>query len=122
MTHPVEHAAAATVASIEAAPMSIGLAIGAILAVGAIVSVVWTVATIRSNDRTDINKDIADGDRASQNATDRLEKKTDGNHDILHGRVNKQMEKDEALAEKMGYIRGTQDTQMKILLKLMDKL
>jgi uncharacterized transporter YbjL len=80
------HAAtsAATVNAIENAPMSVGLAIAAVVGVCAIVSAVWAVAAIRANDKEAQSKETREGDESTMNAVNRVEKKADINHEQLH--------------------------------------
>ena len=110
---------AGTVESVEGIPLTIGLAIFLIVLVGGIVGTVWTIATIRANDKENLQNEIKDGDESSHNAINRAEKKADNNHDVLHGRVNKLMEQDAEMQYKIGYMEGKQDSQEKFLLALM---
>jgi predicted PurR-regulated permease PerM len=106
---------------LEGMPMTVGLAIGLVVVISAIVGFVWTIATIRSNDRTSISKEISEGLNAVHNAIDRMEKKVDDNHEQLHARANKQIEDMGNSREQYGYIKGVQETHEKFLLKLLDK-
>lgn len=94
------------VEQIQSMPMSIGLAIAAIVGVVGIVSAVWTVASVRKADRDDITKEISDAKNSVTNAVNRLEKKTDDNHDVLHGRVNSLMLADTNTQKEIGYLQG----------------
>lgn len=107
---------------IEAMPMTVGITIAAIFGISFIVGFVWTIATIRSNDRADISKDIGDAKDSLQNGLNRFEITVNKNHDVLHGRVNKQMEEDGDLREKFGHLKGVQETHEKFLLKMMDHI
>jgi hypothetical protein len=119
MTPSVEAATnAGTVSAIEATPMTIGLVIVVILGVSAIVGAVWTVATIRANDKAGFSKEIKDSSEANLNATNRVEKKVDANHEQVHGRQNESIKADVVLAEKIGEIRGKQELANQILVAM----
>lgn len=94
------------VEQIQGMPMSIGLAIAVIAGVVGIASAVWTVASIRKADRESITQEITDAKNSVTNAVNRLEKKTDDNHDILHGRVNNLMLADTNTQKEIGYLQG----------------
>ena len=106
---------------LEGMPLTFGLAIGLAVIISAIVGFVWTIATIRSNDRASISKEISEGLGAVHNAIDRMEKKVDDNHEQLHARANKQIEEMGNARERYGFMKGVQETHEKFLLKLLDK-
>ena len=113
--HAVTQAAtnSGTIQAIEGTPLSIGLAAlilgGVIVGVSAIVGVVWTVATIRANDKAEYSKQLAEAVGGVQNGVTRLEKKVDTNHEQVHGRQNESIKVDGEMREKYGYVKGQQD-------------
>ena len=80
------------------------------------------IAAKQDLDKADLEHDIKSGDTTTLNAVNRLEKKHDESHNVLHGRSNKQMEEDKVITGELNYIKGAQDLQEKLLLKLLDKL
>jgi len=80
------------------------------------------IADKQAADKADLQHDMKSGDDASLSAVNRLEKKHDESHNVLHGRNNKQMEEDKTIVGEINFIRGAQSVHEKIILKLMDKL
>ncbi len=102
--------------------MTIGLAILVIAGVVAIVGGVWTIATIRANDKTSMSKEISEAAGSVQNAVNRLEKKVDTNHEQVHGRQNESIKVDGEMREKYGYLKGQNDLQNSLLLALISNV
>ena len=112
-------ASTGTVAALEATPMTIGLAIIVVLGICSIVGAVWTVATVRANDKAAMSKEISDSAIGLVNAIGRVEKKVDANHEQVHGRQNEAIKSDVVLAKAIGRIEGKQELSTQILIALM---
>jgi len=114
--------------SLEEMPLTIGLAIGLGFLVVGIVSTVWGIATIRSNDKKemrgewqqalkDLGSSISKEISAVLKEVVRLENKTDENNDQQHSRQSRTIERLDEVNAKVEYQRGVTDTMLKFMLK-----
>jgi hypothetical protein len=99
--------------TIDNMPLTLGLAIAIIVLLFAFGGFVWTIASIRKADRDEINKDIEAAKLSVSNAVNRLEKKVDDNHAVLHGRVNDSVKADADMRERVGYLSGKMEMLQK---------
>jgi len=107
---------------VEGMPLTIGLAIAIIMLLFGFGGFIWAVASIRKADRDEIHKEIVDSKNSVINALNRLEKKTDENYSVLHGRVNKQVEEERTASQTLGYLTAKTEDNRELIMKLLDRL